>query len=275
MITLNANKILSFLKNGHIPVYGMGSYNLGGKHIESDGYFGENAFANIELPATTKNSETDMFSPTAMIHYVRKYPKQVHFICIGPLTNIALAFLLDNEFPSLVGSISIMGSDSSSTTFMNVTPYAEFNAHVDPWAFKIVGEHFTTLQTPIILFDWYLCWNNLLPFEMINKVQEYGCLKQNTHLELMAIITDSRNEILRKNFWKTGFLTADLFAGVGFHTPSIITGRKRVSLENIEISGEKFGHTIYKDDTSGVFELITSVDVPKMAELVLKVLLDA
>ncbi|KAF0989977.1 hypothetical protein HZS_3585 [Henneguya salminicola] len=86
----------------------------------------------------------------------------------------------------------------------------------------------------------------------------------------MAIITDSRNEILRKNFWKTGFLTADLFAGVGFHNQSIITGKKMVNLENIEICGEKLGHTIYKDDTSGVFELITSVDITKMAELVLE-----
>lgn len=54
-----------------------------------------------------------MSSAQALIHYARKYPGEITFLFVGPLTNLAVAFIMDNELPSLMGEIIIMGSDRS------------------------------------------------------------------------------------------------------------------------------------------------------------------
>ncbi|KAF1743799.1 LOW QUALITY PROTEIN: hypothetical protein MXB_5080 [Myxobolus squamalis] len=215
----HAEKILGFLNCDCIPIYKSDSFS---KLIESDGYFGSNAFANIELPATNKSCESNMKAPLAMIHYARKYPKEVHFICIGPMTNVALAFLLDNEFPSFVGSLTIMGGDSSETTYMNKTPHSEFNIHCDPLAFRIIGDCFSDLICPIMLIDWSFCWKNLLSHTMFPRLfgSQGENKKKNKHIELLSIIRDTSNEIIKRSFWEKGFLTADLFAAFIFHDPS-------------------------------------------------------
>ena len=66
---------------------------------------------------------------------VRKYPKEVTLITIGPLTNVAAALNSDSDLASLVKGIVMMGGSLSGG---NITPAAEFNIYVDPEAAKIV-----------------------------------------------------------------------------------------------------------------------------------------
>jgi inosine-uridine nucleoside N-ribohydrolase len=66
---------------------------------------------------------------------VRKYPKEVTLITVGPLTNVAAALNGDPDLASLVKGIVMMGGSLSGG---NITPAAEFNIYVDPEAAKIV-----------------------------------------------------------------------------------------------------------------------------------------
>jgi purine nucleosidase len=67
---------------------------------------------------------------------VRDAPHAVTIIAIGPLTNIARAFIRDPELPTLVGQIVIMGGTISGPG--NVTPAAEFNMYCDPVSAQVV-----------------------------------------------------------------------------------------------------------------------------------------
>ena len=59
---------------------------------------------------------------------VRDAPHAVTIVALGPLTNIARAFVRDPELPTLVGRIVIMGGTVSGPG--NITPAAEFNMYL-------------------------------------------------------------------------------------------------------------------------------------------------
>jgi len=62
---------------------------------------------------------------------VRGAPEgSVTIVALGPLTNIARAFVLDPELPSLVGRVVMMGGAVAGPG--NITPAAEFNVYCDP-----------------------------------------------------------------------------------------------------------------------------------------------
>jgi inosine-uridine nucleoside N-ribohydrolase len=67
---------------------------------------------------------------------VRDAPHSVTIVSIGPLTNIARAFIRDPELPTLVGRIVIMGGTVAGPG--NITPAAEFNMFCDPAAAQVV-----------------------------------------------------------------------------------------------------------------------------------------
>jgi inosine-uridine nucleoside N-ribohydrolase len=66
---------------------------------------------------------------------VRKYPREVTLITLGPLTNIATALSSDPELANMVRGVTMMGGSLSGG---NITPAAEFNIYVDPEAARIV-----------------------------------------------------------------------------------------------------------------------------------------
>jgi len=61
---------------------------------------------------------------------VRVAPHAVTIVALGPLTNIARAFIRDPELPTLVGRIVIMGGTVGGPG--NITPAAEFNMFAIP-----------------------------------------------------------------------------------------------------------------------------------------------
>ena len=80
--------------------------------------------------------------PLATIHAVDRLrdavaarPGQVTVVAVGPLTNVACAIVQAPQFASSVREIVIMGGAAGAG---NVTPWAEFNFHVDPHAAQIV-----------------------------------------------------------------------------------------------------------------------------------------
>lgn len=61
---------------------------------------------------------------------------ELTLIATGPMTNVALACLVDPLFPRHVGTLHAMGGAEGKG---NVTPYAEWNFHCDPEAAQVVG----------------------------------------------------------------------------------------------------------------------------------------
>ncbi len=86
---------------------------------------------------------------------VRDAPHSVTIVALGPLTNIARAFIRDPELPGLVDRIIIMGGTVSGPG--NITPSAEFNMFCDPLSAQAV------LRSPST--------KTLVPLDVTNRVE--------------------------------------------------------------------------------------------------------
>jgi inosine-uridine nucleoside N-ribohydrolase len=86
---------------------------------------------------------------------VRDAPHEVTIVALGPLTNVARAFIRDPELSTLVGGIVIMGGTVSGPG--NITPAAEFNMYCDPAAARAVFRSPST--------------KTLVPLDVTNRVE--------------------------------------------------------------------------------------------------------
>ena len=72
-----------------------------------------------------------------LIRTVKESPEPVTLVPVGPLTNVAMAFLRAPEIKANISRIVLMGGAAG---LGNVTPSAEFNIYVDPEAAANVFE---------------------------------------------------------------------------------------------------------------------------------------
>lgn len=84
--------------------------------------------------AMTLNPE---FAPDYIIRIVTENPGQIHLACIGPLTNIALAFLKAPQLAQVVAGLTIMGGVVRGMNRLDL-PIAEHNIICDAEAAHIV-----------------------------------------------------------------------------------------------------------------------------------------
>lgn len=132
--TLNARVACTVAGISSVPIASGAAGPLTRSLTPASWIHGENALGGPELPEPTV--PLDPRSATELIADVlRASDEPVVLIPTGPLTNIAI-FL--REHPELSGRIKEVVWMGGSTTRGNVTPYAEFNASVDPEAIDVV-----------------------------------------------------------------------------------------------------------------------------------------
>jgi purine nucleosidase len=71
-----------------------------------------------------------------LVRLAREQPGELTLLALGPLTNIALAVLLEPDLPNLLRSVVVMGG--AVTVPGNITPYADANFYHDPEAADLV-----------------------------------------------------------------------------------------------------------------------------------------
>lgn len=84
----------------------------------------------LDLPEATTH-EMGVPAPVFYLDYLRKITEPITIVAVGPLTNLAMALMLDPEIVNQVKQIVIMGGGYQVA---NVTPTAEFNIWFDPEA---------------------------------------------------------------------------------------------------------------------------------------------
>jgi inosine-uridine nucleoside N-ribohydrolase len=120
--------ILEFLDRADVPV----------ACGQPDPIDGNNAFpADWRLSASDLGIDLvepsgEMSASELMVDLVRASPIPVDFVATAPLTNLAVAFAVDPELASLVGSITVMGG--AIDVAGSATDLAEWNMWVDPVA---------------------------------------------------------------------------------------------------------------------------------------------
>ncbi|XP_067640579.1 nucleoside hydrolase [Eurosta solidaginis] len=152
---LNTLRVLDAVNRNDIPVY-RGCNNLMKKRPWNiPKYFGgRDGFGDFEHE---KSVDLTLVRPehavNAMYELVCKYPNQVEFLLMGPLTNFAMCIsMYGKKFLDKVGKILVMGGNYRGKG--NSTKSAEFNFAMDPEAAHIVLDN---VDTPLTILPWETC----------------------------------------------------------------------------------------------------------------------
>jgi purine nucleosidase len=144
----NAKYTLS-LVDADVPVYEGADRPLVKPFDHAEYVHGEGGLGGDLFPETGIES-AEGFAPDEIVHRCRERPGELTLLCIGPLTNVALALAREPDLPALVDELWLMGG--AVACLGNVTPAAEYNLWVDPDAARRVFEAFE----PTVV-DWGLC----------------------------------------------------------------------------------------------------------------------
>ncbi len=145
----NAKYTLDLAGAANVPVYEGARRPLvkdieHATHVHGEGGLGGDLFPETGIPSAEGHAVD------AILETLRESPGEVTLVCIGPLTNIAMALQREPDLNELTDEIWVMGG--AINTLGNDTPAAEFNFWVDPEAAKIVIR-----ELDVTLVDWGLC----------------------------------------------------------------------------------------------------------------------
>jgi purine nucleosidase len=132
----NTRKICELAGRTDIPVHAGSDAPMGRPLVTAEHVHGKTGLDGVELPAPVMSLQPE-HGVDFLIETLRREPAgTVTLVPIGPLTNIAQAFLKAPEILPKVAEIVLMGGAYFEVG--NITPTAEFNIYVDPEAADVV-----------------------------------------------------------------------------------------------------------------------------------------
>ncbi len=132
---INALRTLEVAGRTDIPVY-KGAYRpLVKPPVHASWIHGEDGLGDCGFPMP-KTKALPGYAPVEMVRIAKESPEPVTIVALAPLTNVALAVLLDPDFASHVKEVVFMGGVMRFSG--NESPRASFNVAIDPEAAKVV-----------------------------------------------------------------------------------------------------------------------------------------
>lgn len=193
---INKIKSINITPNDWNPIISRGSPKaLVGVSYRSpdyagDSYHGRDGLAEVNWEAGPSINQNIIHAANSIVAAAHKYLSMA-LICIGPLTNIALALQLDPSLPKHISEITIMGGSIYAQG--NETTSAEFNFMADPEAARLVFEAgFSNLK--LIPID--PCLNVKFYLSDINRIKNISSSIAQSIIELT-------------NIWKRQFQRGD------------------------------------------------------------------
>lgn len=102
-----------------------------------------------------------------LVDLAQQHRGELIVIALGPLTNVALAALIDPAFMANVRQVVIMGGTSRGQG--NLTKHAEFNVGCDPEATNIVLQH-CDAASKLLVLPFETCTDYALPWSVFDDV---------------------------------------------------------------------------------------------------------
>jgi len=168
LTTKNAKLLLEAQGRTDIPVSRGAYYPLYIPLDTSPFVHGDNGLGNMPLSEPTM-SESSLSAPQAIIDVIKLNPHEITLMPIGPLTNIAMAYLMDPGIVDLVKEVVIMGGAVHVPG--NITPVAEANFFHDPHAAQIVIK----AGWPITLAGLDVCGpSSMIPNALLKEIMNAG-----------------------------------------------------------------------------------------------------
>jgi inosine-uridine nucleoside N-ribohydrolase len=127
--TSNSLAVLDWLGATTVPVHRGASRPLVRPNEDATHIHGTDGLGNAGLPASDRSIGADR-GPAAIIRLARARPGELTLVCLGPLTNLAIALNVEPGLPGLLKQVVIMGG--AFFVGGNVTRWAEYNIYADP-----------------------------------------------------------------------------------------------------------------------------------------------
>jgi inosine-uridine nucleoside N-ribohydrolase len=215
-VEINMRKILKLTKKENTPIFtGAGRISSGtgnAHHVH-----GEDGLGNIEEFQSMQYNHIDIKegnAATNMCRLLERYPGQINVLMIGPLTNLAVAYMLNPNIPNLIKNLWTMGGSLHSRG--NISPAGEFNYTFDYIASKIVLSNFKNVI--------------LIPWEPIEKhkyvIEEFLQIKNDIVVSNREYHKDTCDvsEKLFHNFTKNrgGLMICDFYAAICYFNHQVV-----------------------------------------------------
>ena len=122
-------------RSGQVPVYPGCQQTLMRPWITEEKIHGEKGMGLGDFPLAKQRPES-LHAANAIVTLADRYAGELVIAGIAPVTNLAVALMLDPDLPKKVKHLYLMAGNNQALG--NVTPAAEFNVWVDPEAAKMV-----------------------------------------------------------------------------------------------------------------------------------------
>lgn len=147
----HALRVLEYIGRTDIPVYKGTDHPLVRPYPRDPYCHGQDGLGNHFFPDPVTAVQRK-HAANAIVDLVNEYPGEITMVCSAPLTNLAMAILLDGSIVGKIKKVIHLGGayGFSSYAFTNATgdnPMSEWNIYVDPEAAKIVYESGIDLLT--------------------------------------------------------------------------------------------------------------------------------
>ncbi len=135
LTTRNTLFVLETAGRSDIPVAAGAARPLNRRLTTASYFHGPEGLGNVTVK-TPSAKPIERFAPEYLVEMANRYQGELVLIATGPLTNVAMALILDPQFGRKLKKLVIMGGTVREGG--NVTPVAEANFYNDPEAAKLV-----------------------------------------------------------------------------------------------------------------------------------------
>jgi len=248
----NALRMVEIAGRTDIPVAAGAKAPLLRRLVTAAYAHGENGLGGAVFPEPTIKPVAE-HAAELIRSVIRRYPKEVTLITVGPLTNVAAALNGDPELASLIKGVVMMGGSLSGG---NITPAAEFNIYVDPEAARIVFQS----GIPLTMVGLDVTRRTSLTDEHVRLLEA----AQNPVSQAAAKIARHAIDHNREQGFLVGPNMHDSLAVAAFLDPTILKWKEYYV--DVETTGElTAGQTLGYSPTSG--DLRRRPDAEKQAAL--------
>lgn len=219
---LNGLRTIEVAGRADIPVYA-GCHKPVVRPIRhAEWIHGADGIGDVNLPMPTTAARQG-YAPAEMVKIAKSSSEPVTILALAPLTNIAVAILLDADFKNHVDKILFMGG--AVRVPGNESPAASFNVAIDPEAAKIVYNS----GIPVVQLGLDVCNLVTQRVEDLDKIGEAGTAVTDF---LIKILDFRRNKAVKQIRNESGEVVGEIKAS------EQVEGRKNgIGLNDLTTTG--------------------------------------